>query len=895
MITTTATTIYVADLFCGAGGFSSGLIQAATALGVDVELLAINHWDMAISTHSTNHPKAQHKCESLDNVDPRKAVPGGRLHLMMASPECFPAGTLILAKHGLLPIEDIKIGDLVYTHQNRWQPVTDVMCAVKDTVIVGGHGHYGLETTSEHPFFSRTRMREWNNEKRRWQFVYSDAHWTPAHKLTEHFWATPTKFPEKESLTECPLTTWELGRWLGDGSVQLRPGKGGTITICCGKHESKQLDWDLVKHNRGYDVWSYRETRTAGLFERHSKADAEWLVQHCGTHAHNKTLPVEVLSWSENWRRSVLEGYFSADGHDDGRKYECTTVSKKLAIGIKLLATSLGYHVAVHKAEQHCDMIEGRKVTVRPIYRVMWIPNRQHQQGQTIGSHTWLPVKRIVRGNQNVTVYNLSVAEDESYVADGIVVHNCTHHSNARGGKPMSDQSRATAWHILRWAEALYIDNLLIENVPEFRSWGPLGADGRPMASMKGRLYRQFCNSLRALGYVLEDRVLCAADYGDATTRERLFIQARRGRKSITWPEPTHTREGGADLFGSTEKWRAAREIIDWDIPGQSIFTRSKPLAENTMRRIMIGLQKYSGLRPFVIGQQSGATPRDVGSPLPTIAGAGAIALVEPKPYLVIMNDGGDRRVKSVDEPLPTVMAGAPRFGVAEPFLVPYRSEREGQEPRTHDINQPLPTATTENAFGVAEPHPYLVVFRNNCDAQDIDGPLPTICANGQHVGIAQPYLVNMKGKSNAADVERPLPTMTAHSPHLYLAEPQTVPVDDVDAFLLKYYGSGDSVADINDPLDTITARDRFGLVAPQLMQDAAGNVYLVDITFRMLTPKELAAAMSFPNDYWFAGNKTEQVKQVGNAVAVRTAAALCGEILRANVLKKGVVHVGPN
>lgn len=171
----------------------------------------------------------------------------------------------------------------------------------------------------------------------------------------------------------------------------------------------------------------------------------------------------------------------------------------------------------------------------------------------------------------------------------------CTHHSNARGGRPINDQSRASAWHILRWAEALRIDNILVENVREFQSWGPIGTNGRPLKSRRGETYRAFLQALRSLGYEVQDRILNAADFGDPTTRERLFILARRGRAPISWPVPTHTAIAGKTLFGKTQAWRAAREIIDWSIPGQSIFTRKRPLAPATLARMAVGLQKFGG------------------------------------------------------------------------------------------------------------------------------------------------------------------------------------------------------------------------------------------------------------------------------------------------------------
>jgi DNA (cytosine-5)-methyltransferase 1 len=163
----------------------------------------------------------------------------------------------------------------------------------------------------------------------------------------------------------------------------------------------------------------------------------------------------------------------------------------------------------------------------------------------------------------------------------------CTHHSIARGGKPVSDQLRASAWHILRWAELLQIDNILIENVREFQDWGPTDAAGKPIKSRKGETFKAFCAALRSLNYTVEHRILNAADYGDPTSRHRLFIMARRGGIPVIWPETSHG--------GTKSPYHTAREIIDWDLPGDSIFKRKKALAPKTLARIAAGIRKYGG------------------------------------------------------------------------------------------------------------------------------------------------------------------------------------------------------------------------------------------------------------------------------------------------------------
>lgn len=237
---------------------------------------------------------------------------------------------------------------------------------------------------------------------------------------------------------------------------------------------------------------------------------------------------------------------------------------------------------------------------------------------------------------------------------------SCVHHSTARGGRPMNEQDRASAWCVVRWAEALQPRYVLVENVPEWKSWGPLDTRGRPMKSRKGETFEAWLAALRALGYRTSERILCAANYGDATTRRRLFVLAWRGRSAVApWPEETHADGGLADLFGARRPWRAAREVIDWSLEGQSIFGRKRPLAPKTLARIAEGLRRFGGpaaepflmllthggrvrslptitganrgiVEPFVIGQQSGAVPRPVREPLPTLAAAGAVSLVEP-------------------------------------------------------------------------------------------------------------------------------------------------------------------------------------------------------------------------------------------------------------------------
>lgn len=489
----------------------------------------------------------------------------------------------------------------------------------------------------------------------------------------------------------------------------------------------------------------------------------------------------------------------------------------------------------------------------------------------------------------------------------------CTHFARARGGKPMSNQSRSSAWHILKWAQELYIDNILIENVMEFKEWGPLGRNGKPLASKKGETYRAFLNALRALGYEVEDRILCAADYGDATTRRRLFIIAKRGHRSIKWPTPTHSKSGGKTLFGRTRKWRPAREVIDWTLPSRSIFDPTRrPLSPKTMARILAGLERFGGetLKPFLVVLRNHMAGRPLDAPLPTITGGGMhMALVEPKPFVVGLTHDGGNRVRDVEDPLPTV-TGAHRgeLAVVEPFVL---SQASGGAPR--GVNEPMPTIVGDGFVTLCEPFivPPRGFTQGDGKVDSIESPVRTIvAASGHNFAVVEPFITRYNGdhagrgdgSKRVQSVEEPLTTQDT-SNRFAVVEPFLVPhygerptqgarthsVDDpiptipatghgkfevVEPFVASYYGTK-NITSVKQPLRTITTKDRFGLVLPMV------DGMVLDIHLRMLDPKELAKATSFPDDYQFTGTKGDIVKQIGNAWPGELGFHLCHELVK--------------
>ena len=271
----------------------------------------------------------------------------------------------------------------------------------------------------------------------------------------------------------------------------------------------------------------------------------------------------------------------------------------------------------------------------------------------------------------------------------------CTHHSRARGGKPMLDQSRATAWCVARWAEALRPSIVMVENVPEFEEWGALGSDGKPLQSRKGETFKAWVLAMRSIGYTVDHRILCAADFGDPTTRRRLFVQAIRGRRKIIWPDPTHSKE--ADLF-SRPRWKSAADsVIDWSIPTQVIADRKRPLAPKTMKRIREGLARYGG-GPVIIAMEHGGRSLSADAPLPTVtcARGGAMGVA----YLLPQHGGGNLRPATM--PCPTVATTG-----AIALILEYYGTGQARP-----VTDPLPTVTCHDRFGLLQTDQNRIGFR---------------------------------------------------------------------------------------------------------------------------------------------------------------------------------------
>lgn len=431
---------------------------------------------------------------------------------------------------------------------------------------------------------------------------------------------------------------------------------------------------------------------------------------------------------------------------------------------------------------------------------------------------------------------------------------SCTHHSRAKGGKPRSNQLRAQPDLVLSWLDQLYVRRLIIENVPEFVDWGPLNKDGKPIKRLKGACFVAWVRAIEARNYHVEWRIVNCADFGDATSRRRFFLKAvRKGCGRIRWPEPTHAENPEPDLFGNApKKWRAVRECLDLSDTGRSIFNRKKPLAQNTLRRIMVGLRKYNGLdfQMDMLGSDKGdgSRVRPLSAPLPPQhAGGNRSAVV--RPFVVKLRGGQD--VDSVDVPISAIATSGAHHMLCQPLIIDHMKNGKAK-PTT----EPLGTQHCKDRFSMITP--YLITEQANNAPRGIDKPLRAQTTVRKDY-LCTPLVLGQQGGAQARPIEEPCPTI-ATSGAVRMITPLVLGRDACA-----------QCRPADRPMPTLTTGGAMRGIFP-VLEDGR----IIDIRIRMLKPSELAAAHSFPKDYVLTGNRGEQVKQIGNSVPVMTAAAMC-------------------
>lgn len=501
---------------------------------------------------------------------------------------------------------------------------------------------------------------------------------------------------------------------------------------------------------------------------------------------------------------------------------------------------------------------------------------------------------------------------------------DCKHFSKAKGAALVDRNIRGLAWIVLRWAGTVRPDIILLENVEEFVTWGPV-RKGKPVKSKAGQTFQQWKRQLKDLGYAVEHRVLVAADYGAPTTRKRFVLVARCDGKPIVWPERTHAPRNSPEVkAGKLKPWRSAAEIIDWSIPGYSIFqtkeeikqkygvTVVRPLAENTLRRVIRGVDKFT-LRsgePFLVptgyGERNGQAPRvhDINEPVPTVVGAGKHQLADPllapftatntsnsvgapacdpvhtvttagnqmliTPHLVECNHSGGGHIADAREPYKTITARH-TGGIVAANLIQYHTEQT-ENVRANGLEAPINTVDASNRYGLVSAN--LVEYYTAGRPLNVSDPMHTVTSHDREA-LVTANIAEFKGQDIGQDCRKPLRTITASAGEFAVVR-----------VTLSQTGGMGFWPQVRELLNRFCG---YNLADNECLVLMIGNVgyYIADITLRMLTPRELYNAMGFPPDYQiehdYLGNaypKTKQVARCGNAVCPPLAEAM----VRANL-----------
>ncbi len=501
---------------------------------------------------------------------------------------------------------------------------------------------------------------------------------------------------------------------------------------------------------------------------------------------------------------------------------------------------------------------------------------------------------------------------------------DCKHFSKAKGAALVDRKIRGLAWITLRWAAKVRPRVIILENVEEFQTWGPV-RKGKPVKKLAGTTFRKFIDQLTELGYTVEYRELIAADYGAPTSRKRFYMVARCDGKPIVWPKPTHSKTGADGL----PKWRSAAEIIDWSLPCLSIFDTKeeikeryglkavRPLAKNTMRRIIRGVDKFtirSG-KPFIVQQKFQNAAQNIEKPLTTVTAVGAHELCKPllapvtvtntsnsvggtvgapvhtvttagnqmlvTPFLAECNHSGGGHVAPVTDAHKTITAKH-TGGIVAPALIQYHTEQT-EHVRASGLGTPINTVDASNRYGLTCAN--LVEYYTGGRPLDVQDPMHTVTSHDREAVVAA-HVVKFKGDDVGTSPSEPLQTVTASAGKKRACSGGTFAV--CKAYLAKMHG-GDELGHWPEIRALLNEFCGYALADDDVLLLEIGGAlyYIADIGLRMLSPRELYNAMGFPPDYIidrdYEGHeykKSAQVARCGNAVCPPVASAL----VRANL-----------
>lgn len=488
---------------------------------------------------------------------------------------------------------------------------------------------------------------------------------------------------------------------------------------------------------------------------------------------------------------------------------------------------------------------------------------------------------------------------------------DCKHFSKAKGAALVDRKIRGLAWITLRWAAKVRPRVIILENVEEFQTWGPV-RKGKPVKKLAGTTFRKFIDQLTELGYTVEYRELIAADYGAPTSRKRFYMVARCDGKPIVWPKPTHSKTGADGL----PKWRSAAEIIDWSLPCPSVFATKteimdryglkavRPLAKNTMRRIIRGVDKFtirSG-KPFIVQQKFQNAAQNIEKPLTTVTAVGAHELCKPllapvtvtntsnsvggtvgapvhtvttagnqmlvTPSLAECNHSGGGHIAPVTDAHKTITAKH-TGGIVAPALIQYHTEQT-EHVRASGLGTPINTVDASNRYGLTCAN--LVEYYTGGRPLDVQEPMHTVTSHDREAVVAA-HVVKFKGDNLGHGADEPMQTVTTSAGEFAVCK----------AYLAKMR-SGDDLGHWPEIRALLNEFCGYALADDDVLLLEIGGAlyYIADIGLRMLSPRELYNAMGFPPDYIidrdYEGHeykKSAQVARCGNAVCPPVASAL--------------------
>ena len=683
----------------------------------------------------------------------------GAVELLVGGSPCFTAGTLVLCESGFKPIEQVEVGDRVVTHKGNLKRVLKTGSKTADTIVLKGQGSVGIECTPNHPFYAREKRRVWDNSRREYIMeTQPESRWVEAKDMQGEFWLNVCDvkklpippFPESgrgkkgfgyiDGFEFTDAFFYFVGRWLGDGWANAHRRKGRKesfmkrVYVCCSHDEADVLETVLSRsglHFGRVDSGS-TERFTCSSTQLH-----DWLIGNFGVHADGKNIPAWCMGMKKSFKRALLNGYIDADGCKFDNGYQSTTINRKLSLGIKMLAGSLGMASSVSKSvNSRQAVIEGREVNERPNYL-------SHHYESTRSSFFadggfYGKVKHVEPGRESVTVYNLEVEDDNSYTADGIAVHNCQSFSIAGGRAGLQGESGLMFEYIrairdlVHASEGKYPRYIIWENVP--------GA----LSSERGAAFGQLLAELDELGYGLAWRVLdaqfcrvCDGSPGGffgpvAQRRRRVFLVGVLGSPHAA--EILFERES---LRGDNPSSREARKSLAGD-PAES------PGAGNCA-----GFKWYAGAKAGSIGYGVDTSP--------TIAVSDSHV-----PGVLTPWDVQSKRIMSVDGTCPTLPSGTGEGANIQPCVMQpvisvstANTNSNGSNINTEEVSYTLDGANS-NAIAFAQ--------NTRDEVRYIGGDGQVIGALAAQPGMKQTSYVMTDVTSHGAIEEDMAGTITAHA-----------------------------------------------------------------------------------------------------------------------------------